>query len=390
MPPLSVLIKPSSSMCNMKCDYCFYCDEAGKRSQASFGFMSENTLKNVIRKTLLRAEGAIYYAFQGGEPTLRGLDFFKKVILFQQQYNKNRVFIHNSLQTNGFLLDEEWCRFLKDNNFLVGISVDGTPDIHNSLRHDRTGNSTFDRIEHSAALMDQYQVDYNILTVVTPQIAQNIRDIYSFYKKREWHYQQYIACLDPLEEGHGNTPHSLTPKIYGQFLIDLFDLWYKDVKKGKAPFIRQFDNYINIVSGYMPEACDQRGICGIQNVIEADGSVYPCDFYMLDDYCLGNFNINRLDEIDQKRKEIKFIERSQNLTAECRQCQYHWICRGGCQRNRDLAPENTPVRQLATNNPTKNRQFPDSVSGPYQNYFCESFRMFFDACLPRITTLSRI
>ena len=131
-------------------------------------------------------------------------------------------------------------------------------------------------------------------------------------------------------------------------------------------FIRQFENYVGILLGYQPEACDQRGICGIQNVVEADGSVYPCDFYMLDEYRLGNFNANQMEEINAKRKEIGFIERSLQLKESCKSCPYFTICRGGCQRNRDY----------------------DQVSGMYENYFCKSYEMFFDACLPKMKEMA--
>lgn len=362
MPPISVLIKPASSLCNMSCDYCFYCDESQKRSQSSYGLMTEQTLKNTIRKTLLRAEGMITYAFQGGEPTLCGLDFFKKAVAYQKQYNKNHISVHNALQTNGYALNDEWCRFFKENNFLIGLSIDGTEEIHNSLRHSKTGNDTFQRILHSAKLMDEYQVDYNILTVVTPAIAKNISEIYRFYENQGWHYQQYIACLDPLDEERGAKDYSLTPEIYGQFLIDLFGLWHKDYKLGKQPYIRQFENYVGLAAGIMAEACDQRGICGIQNVVEADGSVYPCDFYVLDEYCLGNFNENQMDQINEKRQEIGFIERSLRLDAQCRECPYYQLCRGGCQRCRDL----------------------NSDTGLYSNYFCKAYKMFFEACHAQI------
>lgn len=362
MPAISVLMKPSSSMCNMSCDYCFYCDEAQKRTQESFGFMSEQTLKNIIRKTMLRAKGMISYAYQGGEPTLRGLDFFKKAVAYQKQYNKNQIQVHNALQTNGYVIDEEWCRFFQENHFLIGLSVDGTKETHDALRHTKNGGDTYARINEAAKLMDRYGVDYNILTVVTPAIADNIRTIYHSYQKRGWNYQQYIACLDPLDEGHGKTPFSLPPEKYGQFLVTLFDLWYEDLKHGCQPYIRQFENYIGLAAGYMAESCDQRGTCGIQNVVEADGSVYPCDFYMLDEYCLGNFNEHRMDHINEMRKEIGFVERSMKLDEKCGVCKYYRICRGGCQRNRDLNPG----------------------TGLYENYFCKSYQMFFDACYDRI------
>lgn len=362
MPPISVLMKPSSGMCNMKCDYCFYCDETQKRIQESYGFMSEQTLKNVIRKTMLRAEGAVSYAFQGGEPTLRGIEFFEKAIAYENQYNKHGIHVDNALQTNGYLIDDAWCEFFKKNHFLIGLSIDGTKEIHDTYRHSKSAGPTFDRICHAAELMDQYGVKYNILTVVNQKVASHVSEIYDFYKNKGWNYQQYIACLDPLEEAHGENGYALKPEQYGKFLVELFHLWYEDWEKGKQPYIRQFENYIEILLGYQPEACDQRGTCGIQNVVEADGSVYPCDFYMLDDYCLGNFNENQMEEINAKRQKIGFVERSLKLAEECKNCQYFKICRGGCQRNRDL-----------------NQQ-----TGMYQNYFCESYKSFFEGCLSKM------
>ena len=363
VPPISVLMKPSSGMCNMHCDYCFYCDEVGKRKQANYGFMSEETLHNVLRRTLPHAQGTAGFVFQGGEPTLRGLDFFRKVIEYERRCNSNRVSIQNSLQTNGALIDEDWCRFLHDEHFLVGISVDGLPAIHDSHRRlSGSTESSYDRVCRAAGLMDRFQVDYNILTVVHADVASHIEDIYRSYKKRGWKYQQYIACLDPLGEGHGNKSYALTPELYGDFLIRLFNLWYRDALEGRQPYIRQFENYLGILLGYSPESCDQRGVCSIQYVVEADGSVYPCDFYMLDEYRLGNFNTDRLPVIDEKRKEIGFIEQSCKLDEGCRSCPYYRLCRGGCRRSRDPAPE----------------------SEMYRNYFCKSYRMFFDACLPRM------
>lgn len=368
MPPISVLLKPSSSLCNMSCDYCFYCDEAKKRSQPSYGFMSEQTLKNIIRKTMLSAEAAVSYVYQGGESTLRGLDFFQKAMEYQRQYNKNGIIVQNSLQTNGLCLDEEWCSFLKENHFLVGLSVDGTGVIHDSLRHTRSGEGTFDRIMQAARLMDKFHVDYNILTVVTPRVAERVREIYRFYEKQGWRYQQYIACLDPLDEGHGENAYSLTPPVYGRFLIELFELWFQDWKSGVQPYIRQFDNLVGIAAGYMPESCDQRGSCSIQYVVEADGSVYPCDFYMMDEYRLGNFNEDLLEQIDEKRRETGFLERSHKLKQECVQCPHYKLCRGGCQRNRDYDPS----------------------TGLYGNYLCEGFRMFFDACGEKIYQIGKM
>ena len=362
MPPVSVLIKPSSGMCNMFCEYCFYCDETQKRLQESYGFMSEQTLKNVIRRTLLRADGVANYAFQGGEPTLRGLEFFEKVVEFQKQYNKKGIHITNALQTNGYAINEDWCRFFKENQFLIGISIDGLKTTHDVYRHTKNGNPTYDKIVQTTKLFDQYDVDYNILTVVNKQVAAKITEIYDSYKKNGWNFQQYIPCLDPLDEGHGKKEYALSPEQYGIFLTELFDLWYKDWKQENPPYIRQFENYLSILLGHQPEACDQRGTCGIQYVVEADGSVYPCDFYMLDEYRLGNFNENQLNDIDARRQGSGFLERSTRISGECKNCLYYQVCRGGCQRYRD---------------------FNEQVEG-YENYLCRGYQIFFEECLDRM------
>ena len=362
MPPISVMIKPASGLCNMKCDYCFYSDEAKKRTCETYGYMTEQTLKNVIRKTIRSAEYYVNYAFQGGEPTLRGIEFFEKAVKFQEKFNKHGIAVNNSIQTNGYNINEDWCKFLKNNNFLVGLSIDGTQYTHDFYRHDKNGATTFDRIKKAAELMSEYSIKYNILTVVNDKVASNILEIYSYYKENGWNYQQYIACLDPLDEKRGEKKYALRQEQYGKFLIQLFNLWYEDWEKNEQPYIRQFDNYIAILLGYQPESCEQRGTCGIQNVVEADGSVFPCDFYMTDDYYIGNYNYDQTETIDEKRREIGFVARSTNISDECRECKYIKICRNGCQRCRDK----------------------DDITGKYRNYFCESYKMFFDECLDKM------
>lgn len=362
MPPISVMIKPASGLCNMKCDYCFYSDEAKKRTCETYGYMTEQTLKNVIRKTIRSAEYYVNYAFQGGEPTLRGIEFFEKAVKFQEKFNKHGIAVNNSIQTNGYNINEDWCKFLKNNNFLVGLSIDGTQYTHDFYRHDKNGATTFDRIKKAAELMSEYSIKYNILTVVNDKVASNILEIYSYYKENGWNYQQYIACLDPLDEKRGEKKYALRQEQYGKFLIQLFNLWYEDWEKNEQPYIRQFDNYIAILLGYQPESCEQRGTCGIQNVVEADGSVFPCDFYMTDDYYIGNYNYDQTETIDEKRREIGFVARSTNISDECRECKFIKICRNGCQRCRDK----------------------DDIAGKYRNYFCESYKMFFDECLDKM------
>lgn len=352
----NVLIKPASSQCTMHCDYCFYCDEAAKRKSASYGMMSEETLRLLIKKVLFQAESDVCFAFQGGEPTLCGLPFFEKVVEYEQRFNRNHVRISNVLQTNGLQIDEAWCRFFRDRKFLIGISLDGIQKTHDQFRHTKAGAPTYERILQSVNMLEAFQVEYNILTVVNACTAPHIREIYQNYREHGWKYQQYIACLDPIGEEAGKNIYSLTPQLYGQFLIDLFQLWYKDWKRGRAPFIREFENYIGILMGYTPEACAQRGICSIQCVVEADGSVYPCDFYVLDAYRLGNIKENKIEDFFRHPTAQAFIRDSLQLDSGCRSCRYAMLCRGGCRRTR------VP--------------FPDSDA--YRSFFCESYQMFFD------------
>ena len=356
------MIKPASGLCNMHCDYCFYCDEAASRRQASYGFMTEETLKNVIRRCVIPAEGSCSIAFQGGEPTLRGLPFFQQAVSLAEHFNRNHVSLHFALQTNGYAITEDWCRFFADAGFLIGVSVDGTEAIHNRYRHGPDGAPVYARVMQSIEMLEKHRVEFNILTVVHREVAENIRAIYSLYRKNGWHYLQFITCLDPLAGPRGREPWSLLPETYGRFLTDLFDLWYADWKRGHAPFIRQFENYVGILLGYPPESCEQRGTCGIQYLAEADGSVYPCDFYALDEYLLGNLNRDRLAQIDEKRSQLRFCELSHPLPDACRACPWLSLCRNGCRRSR-----------------------PDPSGS---NYFCAGYRYFFERCAPRLREIA--
>ena len=353
MPAVNVLIKPASSLCNMHCDYCFYHDEAEKREQYSYGLMSRDTALQVIQKTLRFADGACAFAFQGGEPTLCGPEFFRFFTENVKKYNTKNVRVSYALQTNGYALNEEWAELFAENHFLLGVSVDGTRVIHDKYRHYHT-DPTYDHILEKTKLLDRYKVDYNILTVVTRDTAEYAREIYRSYKENNWRYMQFIACLDPYGEERGKYPWSLLPQDYGRFLTDLFDCWYHDLVLGDAPYIRQFDNYIGILLGVEPESCEQRGLCAVQNVIEADGSVYPCDFFALDEYRLGNLNEDEYAQIYARRRRIQFIERSYMPNEKCRSCRYAYLCRGGCFRHRE-----EPGRL---------------------NYFCEAYEYFFRHC----------
>lgn len=364
MPPIHLLIKPSSGMCNMNCLYCFYHDITEKRKQESYGFMSLSTLENVIRKALQTAGGSCTIAFQGGEPTLIGLPFFEKAVSYAKKYNEKGLEIHFALQTNGYRLGEEWADFFAREKFLIGLSIDGTIHTHDVYRKSGGGDDTFLSIMKSVDFFNSHGVEYNLLTVVNKKTAAAVRKIYQYYQKMNFNYLQFIPCLDPLDSLAGKEEYSLTPEAYGSFLCQLFDLWYDDVLKGRLVYVRQFYNYASIILTGRAESCDMNGYCSIQNVVEADGEVYPCDFFVMDDYKLGNLNDVGFEQIHQKRLEIGFLSPNKNPDEGCQACRYFPVCRGGCYRHRTMSADG-------------------------RNYFCKSFLMFFEHCMPRLLEASR-
>lgn len=365
MPPINLLIKPASGLCNLRCKYCFYADEMKNREVASFGMMSNETLENVIKKTFDYATESVTFAFQGGEPTLAGLDFFRQMIILTKQYNMKKLPLNFALQTNGILLDDEWAEFFAENDFLIGLSLDGIKDTHDIYRVDAQGVGTYKSVMHSAQILQKHKVQYNILTVITSQTATRIGKIYGFYKKSGFDYQQYIPCLDPIGEEKGQYSYSLTPEKYEYFLKTQFDCWYNDIIRGNYTYNRYFQNLVGMLLCQAPESCGMIGFCSNQNVIEADGSVYPCDFYVLDQYRLGNLNYNSFEEIEHKREEIGFVQQSKTIDEKCKECKWYAICRGGCRRDRER---------------------PDGTLG--LNYYCQAYSHFFEYAISRLEKIA--
>ena len=363
MPALSLLIKPASGNCNMRCRYCFYADELDNREIRSYGKMSVDTMHTIVDKAMEYGDYECTIAFQGGEPTLAGLDFYRDLVAYVTAHeNPKKLKIHDALQTNGYLINEEWAAFLGENHFLVGVSLDGLKEIHDRYRLDAAGKGTYQRVISAIRLLEKHQVEYNILTVVTAATARNGQKIYNYFKKNHFGYQQYIECLDPIGEEPGQHEYSLTPEKYGEFLKSMFDAWYLDMRSGTYVYNRYFENLMMIMAGQQPESCNMRGVCGKQWVFEADGSVYPCDFYALDQWRLGNIQENSFEEMDEKRDGLGFIQWSMRQQEGCQKCRWFGLCRNGCRRNRE------PVTAEHTN----------------RNYFCKSYQMFFEYAYPRL------
>jgi uncharacterized protein len=247
-------------------------DELDNRQVRSYGVMTEDTLRTVIAKTLEYSDSGCTISYQGGEPTLAGLDFFRKSIEIENEYNRKGIKIQNSIQTNGFVLDGEWADFFAENNILVGLSIDGPRKIHAANRIDAAGKGTFDTVIRATEILKKAGAEFNILSVVTDQTADSIERIYRFYKKNGFQFLQFIPCIDPLAASPGPRDYSLTPEKYGNFLCRLFDMWYEDFRKREHLFVMSFENYLGIFLGIPPQACDQRGTCSRQYIVEANAA----------------------------------------------------------------------------------------------------------------------
>lgn len=367
MPAASILIKPASANCNMDCKYCFYKCLSSHREEYSKGFIKEETLETLVREAIAYADGSLTFAFQGGEPTLAGLDFFQKAVELQQKYNNKKLQIENTIQTNGLLIDEKWARFLGEHRFLVGLSLDGPKKMHDRYRNDAAGQDTFARIMHSVQLLEQYHVDYNVVTVVTNDTAKQASFLYKFWKRNHYPFVQFIPCMDEIKRQDGTQERSIyavEPEQYGKFLCELFDLWYADFVAGEAMDIRMFSNLAQMAAGYPAEECGMNGCCNCYFVVEGDGSVYPCDFYCMDAWKLGNVN-DGFVQMKTSEKAKAFMEASRPVCAACQECPYFSLCRGGCRRWRE--------------------PFVDGKPG--LNQLCSAYRMFFAHAAERMERL---
>lgn len=362
MPPVNILIKPASSACNMACRYCFYRDVAAHREQAFEGMLTIEDMEEVIRTGMEYAENVCSFAFQGGEPTMAGIDFYRQVIEIQQRYAKPGIEIRNAIQTNGYLINDEWAEFLAENHFLVGLSLDGPADIHNYNRIDAAQKGTFNQVMHAVQLFKRRKVEFNILCVVTGRNARFVEKIYRFYGRQGFRWLQFIPCLEPLEQERGEATYHLSAQAYGEFLIRLFDLWYEDLKRGNYISIRHLDNWLAIMLGERPEACNMAGQCSVQFVVEGDGGVYPCDFYVLDEWRMGKIGEKSFAEMQMGDTAKQFIQSSLDVPKQCRSCRWYVLCRNGCRRDRVvLSNEMIGI-----------------------NVYCSSYNLFFNARYERM------
>ncbi len=360
MDTVSMLIKPASGRCNLRCKYCFYTDVMARRTQADMGMMSESLLGLLVRQALELADSRVIFAFQGGEPMLRGLAFYQELIQLEQRYARPGIQIEHSIQTNGTLIDREWAEFFRENRFLVGLSLDGTREYHNSNRVDVKGRGTWTAVESAWRLLGKHHVETNILCVVTQSLAKHGQAAYQSLKKLGCRYLQFIPCLDPMD-GRGGWRFSLAPEQYGKFLCTVFDLWYRDWERGDYVSVRLFDDYVRLLAGGSASACGTTGACGQYFVVEGDGSVYPCDFFVLDEWRMGRLGEQTLEELAASPLAARFCGHGRGRPAACEGCRWLPLCGGGCQR--------------------------DWVDAE-RNYHCAALRVFFEYAISRLLQMA--
>lgn len=367
MKNTNFLIKPASSLCNMRCRYCFYEDESVNRTTKSMGIMSTATADRLIEQAFVGAtrRDTITFSFQGGEPTMAGKEYFQHFTRQVRLTNTVGATVQYAIQSNGLAIDDEWIEIFRANKFLVGISVDGDKALHDLNRVDASGKGTWNRVTQSLKRLLVAGVDTNLLCVVTRQCARSPQRIYNVLKKLGAEYLQFIACLDPIEIPRGQMPYSLLPEDYGKFLCGLFDVWYLDWKHDQYVSIRLFDDFVHLAMGLPAGTCATSGSCGAYCVVEGDGGVYPCDFYVLDEWKLGDINTSSLDELTQCELEKRFLREGLRKPDKCSSCHWRPLCNGGCKRDWI------------------------ELNGTLKNYYCEAFEMLFAHAETRIVEIAR-
>ena len=356
-----VMAKPTGSACNLSCDYCFFLKKEALYPGSDFR-MSDQVHEAYI-KQLFEAHQVpqVTVAWQGGEPTLMGLDFFKRSVALQKTYAKPGTRVENTFQTNGILINDEWCEFFRENNFLIGLSMDGPKELHDFYRKDKGGQGTFDRVMKAVRLLQKNKVEFNILCTVNSKNADHPLDVYRFFRDElKANYIQFIPVVERdnesgYQEGNHATDRSVRPSPWGKFLIEIFDEWVKrDVGK---MFVLNFDGAL---AGWLDMAgtvCIFGKTCGQGTALEHNGDLYSCDHFVEPNYYLGNILKTPMIELVASAKQRKFgQDKRETLPQYCCKCEFVHICNDECPKNRFL-------------------KTPDGEPG--LNYLCEGYKAFF-------------
>ncbi|MBQ4063367.1 MAG: anaerobic sulfatase-maturation protein [Bacteroidaceae bacterium] len=366
-PAFGTMVKPIGSACNLDCNYCYYRDKADIYN-GSMPKMSDELLERYIKQYI---EGAsqqnITFCWHGGEPLMAGLSFFEKAMELQKKYAGDKT-IENTIQTNGILVNDAWCRFFADNGFLVGLSLDGPEDIHDAFRRDCGGAPTFSRVMKAAELFVQKGVEFNLLATVNKRSEGRGAEVYKFLRSIN-HYMQFLPVVEyvklregrrplivsPDEEDAVEAPWSVSARGYGQFMCDVFDEWIK--RDVGSYFVQLFDITLSNWYGVPPSLCAFCDVCGDGLVVEHNGDVYSCDHFVYPEYRLGNITEKELVDMYKSEEQQAFgRDKREALPMECKRCNYYFLCKGECPKHRFGYAKN---------------------GEPYMNVLCEGYKMFF-------------
>ncbi len=380
---MHVMVKPTGPLCNLNCSYCYYLSKQELLGRPAQWRISDEVLETFIRQYV---EGQNYkevvFSWQGGEPTLLGVDFFKKVVELEKKYCPSHVRCENDLQTNGILLDDAWCEFLHRENFLVGLSLDGPKHLHDVYRRDKSDQGSFDRVFHAAKLLRKHKVNFATLSCVNRVTAKHPLDVYRFLRDEVGAKRiQFIPIVEPvgfcqvapqrwdtLLMPPADSPRArpgaeasvvedwcVDPDDWGDFLCRVFDEWYR--KDLGEIYVNYFEAAVETWMGHVSPLCTQSPMCGKGLALECDGSVYACDHYVYPEYRVGNIMERPLEQMVFSRLQERFGRAKEGLlTGYCRQCKYQFACFGGCPKNRFIK---TPDGQ------------------PGLNYLCSGWKKFF-------------
>lgn len=357
-----IMLKPRGAICNLDCKYCYFLSKEMMYPGSRFR-MADELLESYTRQYIeAQRVPEVTFAWQGGEPTLMGLDFFKRAVELQQQYRKPGMRIHNAFQTNGVLLDDAWCRFFHQHNFLIGLSVDGPKHLHDAYRVDKGGRPTFDRVMAGLALLKKHRVEFNILTTVHAANVEHGVEVYRCLRDEiGTQFMQFIPIVERAnetgyQEGDQVTERSLTGEQYGRFLISIFDEWVRrDV--GRV-FVQIFDVALAAWAGERPGLCIFEETCGLALAMEHNGDLFACDHFVEPNYRLGNIQeIPLLDMVASAEQRQFGLDKRDKLPRYCRECEVRFVCNGGCPKDRFI-------------------HTPDGEAG--LNYLCTGYRAFFN------------
>jgi uncharacterized protein len=355
------MIKPAGAICNLQCAYCFFLLKKNLYPDSRFR-MSDELLEKFTRQYLVSLQAPYAtIAWQGGEPTLMGVDFYRRSVEYARKYQKPDTIVEFTMQTNGTLLDDEWCEFFREQNFLIGLSLDGPRDLHDTYRVDRNGAGSFDRVMRGLRLLQKHRVDFNILCTVHAANAARPLEVYRFLRDGAGaEHIQFIPIVERAsdrgyQEGDTVTGRSVEAEAYGSFLNAIFDEWvYRDV--GKV-FIQIFEAALAAWARRPPPLCIFAPTCGAALAMEHNGDLYACDHFVEPDYLLGNIRDTHLIQLVGSGAQQNFgRDKLDRLPGACLDCDIRFACNGGCPKNR----------------------FIDTPDGePGLNYLCNAYKMFF-------------